>query len=367
MTTRGRIVVAMSGGVDSSATAALLKEQGWDVVGVTLRLYDSGEAAGKPGSCCAGKDIRDARRVADTLGIAHYVIDEEAVFKRDVIAPFAEAYIKGETPIPCVACNSTVKFRDLLNLARELGGDALATGHYARREDGPDGPRLLRGADLVRDQSYFLFATTKEQLGFVQFPLGGMVNKDETRAIAARYGLAVASKPDSQDICFVPGGDYARIVEKLRPDAADPGEIVDQAGTVLGRHQGIIHYTIGQRRGLNLGGGDPLYVLRLDAAAKRVVVGPKAALGSLRVSVRDVNWLGGEHAEGDSFRAAVKVRSTRPPAAATITFTAGNGALVELDAAEEAVAPGQACVFYDGDRVLGGGFITRARHEQAAA
>jgi tRNA-specific 2-thiouridylase len=289
------------------------------------------------------------------------------VFKRDVIAPFAEAYIKGETPIPCVACNSTVKFRDLLNLAKELGGDALATGHYARREDGPDGPRLLRGADLARDQSYFLFATTREQLGFVQFPLGGMVNKDETRAIAARHNLAVASKPDSQDICFVPGGDYARIVEKLRPDAADPGEIVDQAGKVLGRHQGIIHYTIGQRRGLNLGGGDPLYVLRLDAAAKRVVVGPKAALGSLRVTVRDVNWLGGDHAEGDSFRAAVKVRSTRPPAPATITFAAGNGALVELDTPEEAVAPGQACVFYDGDRVLGGGFIARARHEQAAA
>jgi tRNA-specific 2-thiouridylase len=254
-----------------------------------------------------------------------------------------------------------------LNLAKELGGDALATGHYARREDGPDGPRLLRGADLARDQSYFLFATTKEQLGFVRFPLGGMVNKDETRAIAARHGLAVASKPDSQDICFVPGGDYARIVEKLRPDAADPGEIVDQAGKVLGRHQGIIHYTIGQRRGLNLGGGDPLYVLRLDAAARRVVVGPRAALGSLRVSVRDVNWLGGDHAEGDSFRATVKVRSTRPPAPATITFVAGNSALVELDAPEEAVAPGQACVFYDGDRVLGGGWITRARHDQAAA
>lgn len=358
MSARGRIVVAMSGGVDSSATAALLKEQGWEVVGVTLRLYDHGEAAGRPGSCCAGRDIRDARRVADTLGIAHYVIDQEEVFRRDVIAPFAASYARGETPIPCVECNRTVKFRDLLGLARELGAEALATGHYARRVEGPGGPQLLRGIDPARDQSYFLFATTREQLDFLRFPLGAMASKDETRAIAARHGLPVAAKADSQDICFVAGGRYADIVTRLRPDAGEPGDIVDTHGNVLGRHPGVIHYTVGQRRGLGLGGGEALYVVRLEPESRRVVVGPREALARCHVAVAGVNWLG--DGDGGERRVAVKIRSTRSPAPATLTLDGAGGASVALDEAEEGVAPGQACVFYDGERVLGGGWITRA-------
>jgi tRNA-specific 2-thiouridylase len=347
----------MSGGVDSSATAALLKEQGWEVIGVTLRLYDSGATTGGAKSCCAGRDIQDARRVADALGIAHYVVDESETFKRDVMEPFADSYIRGETPIPCVACNSTVKFRDLLGFARSLGAEALATGHYARREDGTGGPRLLRGVDPSRDQSYFLFATTREQLAFLRFPLGGMASKTETRAIAARHGLGVADKPDSQDICFVPGGDYARTVERLRPGAGEPGEIVDLSGRVLGRHAGVVHYTVGQRRGLNVGGGDPLYVLRLEPEARRVVVGPRESLGRRRLSVREVNWLG--DADFTDVHASVKIRSTRPPVPARILPGAGGSADILLDAPEEAVAPGQACVFYEGDRVLGGGWISR--------
>jgi tRNA-specific 2-thiouridylase len=354
---KSRIVVAMSGGVDSSATAALLKEQGHEVIGVTLKLYDQAGVDAKAKSCCAGRDIRDARRVADTLGIPHYVIDAETVFKTDVILPFVESYIRGETPIPCVACNRTVKFRDLMGLARDLGAEALATGHYARRADGAAGPILLKGADPARDQSYFLFGTTRAQLDYLRFPLGAMASKDETRRIAARHDLAVIDKPDSQDICFVPDGNYARLIERLRPGAAEGGDIVDLAGAVLGRHPGLIHYTIGQRRGLGLAAPDPLYVVRLEPETRRVVVGPKSALAKKTIRLGGVNWLG--EGDGHGIAVSVRVRSTRPPAPATLWLGDDGAADIDLDGAEEGVAPGQACVFYDGDRVLGGGWIKR--------
>lgn len=354
-----RIVVAMSGGVDSSVTAALLAEAGYDVVGVTLQLYDHGEALARKGACCAGQDIQDARNVAAQLDIPHYVLDYESAFQESVIDDFADSYVRGETPIPCVRCNQTVKFRDLLSTAKDLGAEALATGHYVRRAMGHSGVELHRAIDDTRDQSYFLFATTGAQLDFLRFPLGGM-DKPETRRHAARFDLPVADKPDSQDICFVPDGSYARIVEKLRPEALTPGDIVDRDGNILGQHDGIINYTVGQRRGLGIGGrrgdDDVLYVLRLDPTAHRVVVGPHAALAVDRVRVGEVNWLGDGPLSGRE--CMVKLRSIMAPVAARLTANvSGIDAMVELAVPEFGVSPGQACVFYDGDRVLGGGWI----------
>jgi tRNA-specific 2-thiouridylase len=362
----------MSGGVDSSVTAALMQRAGYDVVGITLQLYDHGQAVGRKGACCAGQDIYDARRVADRLGFPHYVLDYEARFRAAVIDDFADTYLAGETPIPCVRCNQRVKFRDLLETARELGADALATGHYARRVAGPNGPELHRAADAARDQSYFLFATTPAQLDFLRFPLGALT-KDETRGLAAELGLAAADKPDSQDICFVPTsgpmGGYARVVERLRPGAIEAGEIVHVDGRVLGRHDGIINYTVGQRRGLGLvdatAPGEPLYVVRLDATRHRVVVGPKAALATAAILVRDINWLGDRPLADDGHPVRVKVRSTTPAVPAT-AFAAPGGARVVLAEPQYGVAPGQACVLYDGARVLGGGWITRDEAALAA-
>jgi tRNA-uridine 2-sulfurtransferase len=356
-----RVVVAMSGGVDSSVTAALLRDEGYDVVGMTMQLYDHGEAIRRSGACCAGQDIYDARRVADALGIPHYVVDYEGRFSEDVIDDFADAYVRGETPIPCVRCNQRTKFRDLLGTARDLGADALATGHYVRHVLGAEGPELHRGRDPGRDQSYFLFATTREQLAFLRFPLGGL-DKPATRALAEKYGLPVADKPDSQDICFVPDGDYASVVAERRPGAVKPGEIVHVDGRVMGRHEGIVHYTIGQRRGLGIGGqkdgdGEPLYVVRLEAATRRVIVGPRAALGRDRVRVREVNWLAADPGPGAALPVQVKLRSTQPAAAAVLRLDGQGGAVVDLAAVQHGIAPGQACVVYDGDRVLGGGWI----------
>ncbi len=343
-----RIVVAMSGGVDSSVVAALAARSGAETIGVTLQLYDHGSAVKRAGACCAGQDIRDARAVADKLGIAHYVFDHESQFRESVIDHFADEYMAGRTPIPCVRCNMGVKFTDLFRLARELGADCLATGHYVRRVEGPAGAELHRAADPARDQSYFLFATTQHQLDYLRFPLGGMP-KPHVRAIAQEMGLVVAMKPDSQDICFVPDGDYASVVRKIRPDAEVGGDIVHLDGRTLGQHKGLIHYTVGQRKGLEVGGQPvPLYVIRLDPATQRVIVGPREALAVAAARVIDANWL----ADIADRHVMAKVRSMSRPVPARM-----DGEWLRFDAPEYGVAPGQAGVLYDADRVLGGGWI----------
>ena len=358
-----RVVAAMSGGVDSSVVAAMLKAEGYDVIGITLQLYDHGAAIEKKGACCAGQDIHDARNVSDAIGIPHYVLDYESRFREQVMEDFADTYLAGSTPIPCIRCNQTVKFADLLATAKELGADCLATGHYIRRTDGPEGPELHRAYDASRDQSYFLFATTRAQLDFLRFPLGSLP-KSEVRELAEKFGLQVAAKPDSQDICFVPDGSYAKVVEKLRPGSGRGGEIVHLDGRVLGNHEGVIHYTIGQRRGLGVATGDPLFVVKIDAPARRVIVGPREALMTRGLLLEELNWLGQgslEEAATNGARVLIRVRSTRPPVPGRLGYEGGAPA-VFFDAPEEGVARGQAAVLYDlegSTRILGGGFIAR--------
>ena len=360
-----RIVVAMSGGVDSSLAAALISAAGYETVGITLQLYDHGAAMARKGACCAGRDILDARRVADTLGVAHYVLNYEERFQESVISDFASSYLAGETPIPCVRCNQGVKFTDLLKAARELGASALVTGHYVRGRLGLEGWEMYQAQDASRDQSYFLFATTQNQLDFLRFPLGAL-RKSETRALAASLGLPVADKPDSQDICFVPTGDYAGVIRKLRPESAEPGEIVHADGTVLGEHPGIVNFTVGQRKGLGIATGEQLFVVRIEPSSRRVIVGPREMLRTARIRLREMNWIGPgtfSSAAAEQRALFVKVRSTQEPRPARLLSNAA-GICVELDHPEFGVAAGQACVLYDdgsgGARVLGGGFIASA-------
>ncbi len=351
----GRVVVAMSGGVDSSTAAALMVELGHEVVGVTLQLYDHGEATQRKGACCAGQDIMDARRVAENLNIPHYVLDYEDQFREAVIEDFADSYLRGETPIPCIRCNQTVKFRDLLAVARDLDGECLVTGHYVRHKQGTDGAEMHRAADPAKDQSYFLYATTRDQLNFLRFPLGDLI-KSETRCHANRFNLPVAEKPDSQDICFVPEGRYANVVEKLRPDAWKVGNIVDLEGKVIGQHEGVVNFTIGQRRGLGVAGQYPLYVVKIDPDKNEVVAGPREALAKNSITVDAVNWIGPGAAPPYEQRAEIKIRSNSNPGQGLLRYE-NDVWTVEFDMPQMGVAPGQAAVFYKGNRVLGGGWI----------
>ncbi len=359
---RRRILVAMSGGVDSSTVAALLVDQGHEVIGVTMQLYDMGETLARKGACCAGQDIYDAKMVADKLGIPHYVLNYENRFKDAVIEEFADSYLRGETPIPCVKCNQTVKFTDLYKMAKDLNADALATGHYVQKINGPNGVELHKGVDDKKDQSYFLFATTKEQLEFLEFPLGSMT-KDQTRQLALKYNLEIADKPDSQDICFVPNGDYASVIERIRPGALDKGDIVDINGKVIGKHNGIINYTVGQRRGIGIAHAEPLYVIKINPADNSVVVGTENHLQKTSFSIKEVNWLLSYEFPKEGIISKIKIRSGHEGCKASIKMscTDNDSFIVQLFEYQKSVTPGQACVFYDGTRVLGGGWIANIK------